>query len=75
VRECPDLPEAERPMLSFETLTLAPIDLALVEPALLSPSEIAWLNAYHAWVRDSLSGRLDSETEQWLLVATDSITS
>ena len=75
MQECADLPEAERPMLSFETLTLAPIDLALVEPTLLSPFEIAWLNAYHARVRDSLAGRLNSDTEQWLIGATDSITS
>ena len=61
-------------MLSFETLTLAPIDLALVEPALLSPSEIAWLNAYHARVRETLAGQLDADTERWLIEATDPIT-
>jgi Xaa-Pro aminopeptidase len=61
-------------MLSFETLTLVPIDLALVEPALLSPSEIAWLNAYHSRVRETLGGRLDADTEQWLIDATDPIT-
>ena len=33
---------------------------ALVEPALLSPSEIAWLNAYHARVRECLAGRQGS---------------
>ena len=38
----------ERPMLGFETLTLAPIDLALVEPKLLDADEIAWLDDYHA---------------------------
>jgi len=31
-----EIPGAEREMLSFETLTLAPIDRSLVEPALLS---------------------------------------
>ena len=31
----------ERPMLGFETLTLAPIDRRLIEPALLTPDEIA----------------------------------
>ena len=44
----------ERPMLGFETLTLAPIDLALVEPKLLDADEIAWLDAYHARVRKTL---------------------
>ena len=44
----------ERPMLGFETLTFAPIDLSLVEPKLLDADEIAWLNAYHARVRKTL---------------------
>jgi Xaa-Pro aminopeptidase len=74
VQECADLPEAERPMLSLETLTLAPIDLALVEPTLLSHSEIAWLNAYHTRVRETLAGQLDADTERWLIEATDPIT-
>ena len=38
-------------MLGFETLTLAPIDLSLVEPKLMDADEIAWLDAYHARVR------------------------
>jgi Xaa-Pro aminopeptidase len=73
VQDCVDLPEAERPMLSFETLTLAPIDLALVEPALLSPSEIAWLNTYHTRVRETLAGQLDADTTRWLIQSTDPI--
>ncbi len=32
----------------FETLTLAPIDLRLVVPEMLSGEEIRWLDAYHA---------------------------
>ncbi|CAA9337102.1 MAG: Xaa-Pro aminopeptidase, partial [uncultured Microvirga sp.] len=61
---------AEREMMGFETLTLAPIDLSLVEPALMTADEIAWLNAYHAWVRDSLSPQVDDETRVWLEGAT-----
>jgi Xaa-Pro aminopeptidase len=61
---------AEREMLGFETLTLAPFDLALVEPALLSPEEARWLNAYHAHVRKSLSPHLDAPTRKWLAEAT-----
>ena len=41
-------------MLGFETISLAPIDLSLVEPKLLTADEIAWLNAYHARVRKDL---------------------
>jgi Xaa-Pro aminopeptidase len=40
--------------LGFETLTLAPIDKALVDRALLSDAETAWWNAYHARVREVL---------------------
>ncbi len=61
---------AEREMLAFETLTLAPIDLDLVEPELLSAAEIAWLDAYHARVRETLAPLLDRATARWLEEAT-----
>ena len=38
------------PMLGFEALTLAPIDRRLVDRALLTPEEIAQMDAYHARV-------------------------
>jgi Xaa-Pro aminopeptidase len=65
-----ELPGAERPMLAFETLTLAPIERALVEPALLSSAERAWLDAYHAGVRETLTALVDAETAAWLAAAT-----
>lgn len=69
-----DIPGAERPMLGFETLTLAPIDLRLVEPSLLSDAEQAWLNAYHARVREELTPALVSDGERaWLAEATQAI--
>ncbi|HZH28133.1 MAG TPA: aminopeptidase P family protein [Azospirillaceae bacterium] len=70
VQPCTELPDAERPMLCFETLTLAPIDRNLVEPGLLTAREAAWLDAYHARVRAALSGRLPADTEAWLAGAT-----
>lgn len=63
----------ERPMLGFETLTLAPIDLACVERNLLTDEEADWLNAYHARVREALSPDLDAETLAWLKDATRAI--
>ncbi len=45
------VPGGDREMLSFETLTLSPIDRRLIEPALMSDAEIGWLNAYHAPAR------------------------
>ena len=54
----------------FETLTLAPIDLSLVEPKLMDAEEIAWLDAYHARVRKTLSPLVDAPTRRWLTQAT-----
>ena len=65
--------ESERELLGFEVLTLAPIDRALVEPALLEPGEIAWLDAYHARVRAELAPLVDAETRRWLDEATQPI--
>ncbi|MCI4678617.1 aminopeptidase P family protein [Rhodoblastus acidophilus] len=64
---------AEREMLGFETLTLVPIDLRLVEPKLLTNEEKAWLNAYHARVRAALSPFLDPAERAWLKKATKRI--
>lgn len=63
----------ERPMLGFETLTLAPIDLNCVEASLLTTEEIEWLNAYHARVREALAPDLNAETLAWLKDATRAI--
>src|SRR6516165_4335630 len=64
---------AEREMLGFETLTLAPIDRTLIEPSLLEEEEIAWLDAYHTKVRETLTPLVDAETAHWLGEATQSI--
>jgi Xaa-Pro aminopeptidase len=61
---------AEKPMNGFETLTLAPIDRRLIDPAAMTPDEIAWLDAYHIRVRDTLHGALDDATRRWLDAAT-----
>src|SRR5437763_723143 len=60
----------ERDMLCFETLTLAPIDRTLISRDLLDDAEIAWLDAYHARVRDTLTPVLDRDTARWLVAAT-----
>ena len=53
-------------MMSFETITLAPIDLNLVEISLLTEGERAWLNAYHAKVRDTVHHLVEDEARVWL---------
>jgi len=60
----------EREMRGFETITLAPFDLKLVEPALLTAEEVEWLDAYHARVRETLAPRVDQATRAWLARAT-----
>lgn len=61
---------AEREMYGFETITLAPFDLASIDAKLLTPAEIDWLDAYHAHVRKTLSPRADPATRTWLRGAT-----
>ena len=55
VRDLGDIPGGEKTMLGFETITLVPIDLNLVEAGMLTDAEKAWLNAYHADVRAALA--------------------
>jgi Xaa-Pro aminopeptidase len=56
----------ERKMLGFETLTLAPIDRALIDPAVLGADARAWLDAYHARVEGALSPLVPAATRDWL---------
>jgi Xaa-Pro aminopeptidase len=56
----------EREMFGFETLTLVPIDRRLVDLSILDEGERAWLDAYHARVRNELSPLLDADTRAWL---------
>ena len=60
-------------MMGFETITLVPIDLNLVEPSLLTETEKGWLNIYHACVRDTISPLVDEDVRKWLDKATRSI--
>ena len=61
---------AEKNMLGFETLTLAPIDRALIDVSALSPAERAWVDAYHARVAAEVGPHLDAEAQAWLTHAT-----
>jgi Xaa-Pro aminopeptidase len=69
VAELPMPAGAERPMLGFETLTLAPIDRALVARDLLDAGETAWLDAYHARVAAEIGPLVDAQTRGWLEAA------
>ncbi len=64
--ESRDILGAEKPMLGFTTLTLAPIDRALIDVALLTPAEIAWIDAYHGRVAAAVGPLLDNDARMWL---------
>ena len=70
VREASFSNDAEREMLCFETLTLAPIDINLVVAELLSEAEKDWLDAYHRRVYEALADVLDDQERDWLETAT-----
>ncbi|MEQ6289482.1 aminopeptidase P family protein [Vogesella sp. GCM10023246] len=59
--------------LKFETLTLCPIDSRCIVHELLSPAELAWLNDYHAEVRERIAPLVSGEALAWLQQATQPI--
>jgi Xaa-Pro aminopeptidase len=59
--------------LQFESLTLCPIDTAPIIVDMLAPEEIAWLNQYHATVRERLSPYLDADESEWLRANTQEL--
>ena len=66
VTEAADVAGGERPMLGFETLTLAPIDRRLIVAELLSPEERAQLDAYHARVLAVVGPKVPADVAAWL---------
>ncbi len=50
----PRSPGGDRPSLGFGTLTLVPYDRRLIETALLTPEEIAFIDDYHRTVADAV---------------------
>ncbi|MEK7265429.1 MAG: aminopeptidase P family protein [Pseudomonadota bacterium] len=73
VSEAQAIDGGERPMMSFETITLAPINLDLVASALLTEAERHWLNKYHARVRQTLTPLVTKDVADWLVHQTRSI--
>lgn len=70
VRPWEDGEEDGRETLCFETLTLAPIDRALVLPDLLTLQERGWLDRYHDRVRETIGPGLSPGARRWLEEAT-----
>jgi len=59
----------ERPMLGFETLTMAPIDRRLVVAEMLTAEERAQLDAYHAKVLAVIGPKAPDDMRAWLETA------
>ena len=51
----------------FASLTLAPIDLTMADLDALSPGEMAFLDDYHARVRDAVLPHVRPQTRAFLL--------
>ena len=66
VTEAAPIPGGERPMLGFETLTLAPIDRRLIEVSLLTPEERKQMDAYHARVLKVVGARVPADVRAWM---------
>ncbi|MGY6238718.1 aminopeptidase P family protein (plasmid) [Burkholderia ambifaria] len=59
--------------LAFETLTLCPIDTRCVLVEMLHEEERAWLNAYHATVRERVGRHVSGDAKAWLDARTQPI--
>ncbi|WP_419686074.1 aminopeptidase P family protein [Burkholderia theae] len=59
--------------LAFETLTLCPIDTRCVLIEMLHDEERAWLNTYHATVRERVGRHLSGDAKAWLDARTQPI--
>lgn len=66
VKEPSDIKGGERPMLSFETLTFAPIDRNLIDTKLLTREELQWLDTYHAKVFNDIGSQMDGASAEWM---------
>jgi Xaa-Pro aminopeptidase len=69
VIEAAEIPGGERPMMGFETLTLAPMDRRLIAVDLLTPEERAQMDAYHARVLSVIGPQLSGDAAAWLEAA------
>lgn len=63
--------DAGKTLLAFKTLTMAPIDRNLIEPALMTDAELKWLNDYHAEVKTTLLPLLEKTDKKAAAFLTD----
>ncbi|MEQ3709783.1 MAG: aminopeptidase P family protein [Tateyamaria sp.] len=61
--------DTHREMLSWRTLTYAPIDRTLIVPDMLDTPSRAWLDTYHAETLAKIGPRVSESTRMWLAEA------
>ncbi|GGB39304.1 aminopeptidase [Sphingomonas metalli] len=66
--------DPDRAMLGFETLTFAPIEREMIDPALLTDDELSWINGYHAAVTKIIGPELDEDDRAWLMRKCSAVT-
>jgi len=59
------VPSEHDGFLEFETVTLYPIDLKMIDEAIFSKKEKAWLNKYHYHVLKMVSPYLEGDVKSW----------
>ena len=58
----------DKPFLGFEHVTMVPMCRKLIDTSIMTPTELAWLNAYHTAVLEKTKGFFanDALTLKWL---------
>ncbi len=59
------VPSDKEGYLEFETLTLYPIDIKLIDETIMDKGEKAWLNKYHQEVLERVGPLLEGEVKSW----------
>ena len=65
------LSKIKKNILSFETVSFAPLEKNLIENAMLNEAEIYWIYNYHKKVRKKLYSFMNEAEKKWLLKETD----
>ena len=68
-----DYENSDGTFMKFETLAYCPIDTKALDKSIMLPSEIKWLNDYHARTFETLKPFLNAEEQAWLKEETKAI--
>ena len=59
------VPSDKEGFLEFDTLSLYPMDIKLIDEAIFDKSEKAWLNKYHYEVLQKVGPLLEGDVKSW----------